>query len=148
MDNVFLQVITLCEPAIFRALMHAFAALRFGTSLTATSLVLSLVTIVAYRGAPTWRNRSLPRYRNRRRAHHPRSCLASASSHGARARAAGDLAHHSERGPYTGVMIVGAIATGNVRLYVEHFLRWHAPDKSAGSSSKPMKISVTKCERS
>jgi hypothetical protein len=61
MDNVFLQVVALREPAIFRALMQPYAALGVGPSLTAAFLLLPIVTIVAYCGVPTWRNRPLPR---------------------------------------------------------------------------------------
>ena len=61
-DNVFLQLIALREPVIFRALMHGYAAIWFSTSFMAASLVLSVATIVAYRRAPTSRNRPLPRY--------------------------------------------------------------------------------------
>ena len=51
-DNVFLQLIALREPVIFRALMHGYAALWFSTSFMAASLVLSIAAIVAYRHAP------------------------------------------------------------------------------------------------
>ena len=51
-DNVFLQLIALREPVLFRALVQGYAALWFSTSFLAASLLLSLATIVAYRGAP------------------------------------------------------------------------------------------------
>ena len=40
-DNVFLQLIALREPTLFRALLHGYAALWFSTSFLAASLVLS-----------------------------------------------------------------------------------------------------------
>src|SRR6185295_19431354 len=61
-DNVFLQLIALREPVIFRALMHAYAALWFTTSFMIASFVLSIAAIVAYRRTPTPRSRPLPRY--------------------------------------------------------------------------------------
>src|SRR5215218_1806924 len=61
-DNVFLQLIALREPVIFRALMHGYAALWFSTSFMAASLVLSIAAIVAYRRPPAPRTRVLPRY--------------------------------------------------------------------------------------
>jgi len=45
-QNVFLQLIALREPVIFRVLMHGYAALWFITSFMAASLVLSAGTIV------------------------------------------------------------------------------------------------------
>ena len=75
-DNVFLQLIALREPVLFRALLQGYAALWFSTSFLAASLLLSLATIVAYRGAPALRARPLPRYPSRRRGPRRPSCSA------------------------------------------------------------------------
>ncbi len=57
-DNVFLQLIALREPVIFRALMHGYAALWFSTSFMAASLVLS---IGRHRGVSTGADTPHPR---------------------------------------------------------------------------------------
>src|SRR5919108_4577946 len=132
-DNVFLQLIALREPIIFRALMHGYAALWFSTSFMAASLVLSIAAIVAYRRAPTPRTRSLPRYPKPETRPAPMLVL-------------GETHHHTTPGPapqptwltipqrglYTGVMILGAVGTGKTSAcmypYVEQLLRWRAGD--------------------
>jgi hypothetical protein len=132
-DNVFLQLIALREPVIFRALMHGYAALWFSTSFMAASLVLSIAAIVAYRRAPTPRTRALPRYPKPEARTSPTLVL-------------GETHHHTTPGPapqptwltipqrglYTGVMILGAVGTGKTSAcmypYVEQLLRWRAQD--------------------
>ena len=132
-DNVFLQLIALREPAIFRALMHGYAALWFSTSFMAASLVLSIAAIVAYRRAPTPRYRPLPRYPKPETRPAPTLVLGETHHHTTPRRAPQPTwLTIPQRGLYTGVMILGAVGTGKTSAcmypYVEQLLRWRAQD--------------------
>ena len=112
-DNVFLQLIALREPTLFRALLHGYAALWFSTAFLAVSLVLSVLTIVAYRRAPTPRARTLPRYPKPETRPSPTRVLGETHFHTAPGRAPDPTWLSSpQRGLYTGVMILGAVGTG------------------------------------
>jgi TraM recognition site of TraD and TraG len=132
-DNVFLQLIALREPMLFRALLHGYAALWFTTSFFAASLVLSVLTIVAYRRAPTPRARALPRYPKPETRSSPTLVLGETHSHTTPGRAPQPTwLSIPQRGLYTGVMILGAVGTGKTSAcmypYVEQLLRWRAQD--------------------
>ena len=102
-DNVFLQLIALREPVIFRALMHGYAALWFSTSFMAASFVLSMAAIVAYRRPPTPRNPRAPTVSETRDAPSAHTGpWRDASPHDAWARAGADVAHDSTAGPLHG----------------------------------------------
>jgi hypothetical protein len=132
-DNVFLQLIALREPTLFRVLLHGYAALWFSTSFLAASLVLSVLTIVAYRRVPTPRARSLPRYPKPENRPSPTLVLGETHFHTAPGRAPDPTwLSIPQRGLYTGVMILGAVGTGKTSAcmypYVEQLLRWRAQD--------------------
>jgi len=132
-DNVFLQLIALREPTLFRALLHGYAALWFSTSFLAASLVLSMVTIVAYRHAPTPRTRALARYPKPETRSSPTLVLGETHFHTMPGRAPQPVwLSIPQRGLYTGVMILGAVGTGKTSAcmypYVEQLLRWRAQD--------------------
>src|SRR5688572_447998 len=138
-DNVFLQLIALREPTLFRALVHGYAALWFSTAFLAASLVLSVLTIVAYRRAPTPRARTLPRYPKPENRPSPTLVLGETHFHTAPGRAPDPTwLSIPQRGLYTGVMILGAVGTGKTSAcmypYVEQLLRWRAqdPDQKVG----------------
>ena len=104
------------EPAIFRALMQPFAAMWFGISLMAASLVLSIVTSVAYGGAPTWRNRPLPRYPKRQRRPSPTLTLGGSHHHTTPGGAPQPIwLTVPKRGLYTGVMISCTSTSSTIR---------------------------------
>src|SRR5262245_40672682 len=132
-DNVFLQIIALREPTIFRALLHGYAALWFSTSFMAASLLLSVATIVAYRRTPTPHSRPLPRYPKPETRPSPTLVLGETHQHTAPGRAPQPTwLMIPQRGLYTGVMILGAVGTGKTSAcmypYVEQLLRWRAQD--------------------
>src|SRR5919109_1504061 len=132
-DNVFLQLIALREPVIFRALMHGYAALWFSTSFMAASLVLSIAAIVAYRRPPAPRTRALPRYPKPETRPAPTLVLGETHHHTTPGRAPQPTwLTIPQRGLYTGVMILGAVGTGKTSAcmypYVEQLLRWRAQD--------------------
>jgi hypothetical protein len=109
-DNVFLQLIALREPVIFRALMHGYAALWFSTSFMAASLVLSVAAIVVYRRPPAARTRALPRYPKPETRPAPALVLGETHHHTTPGRAPQPTwLTIPQRGLYTGVMILGAV---------------------------------------
>ena len=62
MDDVFLSLIELRNPPVFRLLVYGYAALWFTTPFFLASLLTSAVAIVVYRRAPSARLRRLPPY--------------------------------------------------------------------------------------
>ena len=65
-DDVFLGLIAERAPDVYRVLAYGYATLWFITPYFAASLMMSFVTIVAYRRAPSARVRPLPPYRIRK----------------------------------------------------------------------------------
>ena len=61
-DDPFLGLIAEQAPGMYRALAYGYATIWFVTPYFVASLLMSLVTIVAYRRAPTARVRPLPPY--------------------------------------------------------------------------------------
>ncbi|MGH9163830.1 MAG: type IV secretory system conjugative DNA transfer family protein [Vicinamibacteraceae bacterium] len=132
-DNVFLQLIALREPVLFRALVHGYAALWFSTSFLAASLVLSVATVLTYRRPPMPRARPLPRYAKPETRPTP-SLVLGETHHVTTPGPAPEPTWLTipQRGLYTGVMILGAVGTGKTSAcmypYVEQLLRWRAQD--------------------
>jgi hypothetical protein len=132
-DNVFLGLIQLENPSVFRVLVYGYATLWFTTPYFIASLLTSLVTIAVYRRLPDARVRALPRY--------PEPSLRGAPSlvlgETHRLTEAGPSAAPTwleipQRGLYTGLMVVGAVGTGKTSAcmypYVQQLLHWKADD--------------------
>jgi hypothetical protein len=132
-NNVFLEIVALRDPWIFRLFGYAYATCWFTTPLLTASLVLSVVAIIAYHHLPAARVHPLPPYPEPETRVRPMLVLGEA--------------HHAtlpgrgtrptwltipQRGLYTGVMIVGAVGTGKTSAcmypYVDQLLRWRADD--------------------
>ena len=133
-DDVFLALIELRNPSVFRLLAYGYAALWFSTSFVLASLVTSAVAIVVYRGAPSARLRRLPPYPQPEARDTPSLVLGETHSLTTAGRApAPQWLTIPQRGLYTGIMILGAVGTGKTSAcmypYVDQLLRWRAKDK-------------------
>src|SRR6202171_2601807 len=62
MDNVFLEIMALRNPAVLQLLGYTYATFWFTTPFLATSLLLSILAIVAYHRLPSTRAHPLPHY--------------------------------------------------------------------------------------
>ena len=62
MDNVFLEIMALRNPAVLQLLGYTYATFWFTTPFLATSLLLSVLAIVAYHRLPSTRAHPLPHY--------------------------------------------------------------------------------------
>ena len=132
-DNVFLGLVHLQNPSVFRVLVYGYATLWFTTPYFVASLLTSLVTIAVYRRLPDARVRALPPYPapGGRRA----PSLVLGETH--RLTEPGPSAAPTwleipQRGLYTGLMVVGAVGTGKTSAcmypYVQQLLHWNADD--------------------
>lgn len=137
--NVYLQLVELRSPFVFRALLYGYATLWFATPFFAASLLTSLVAIVAYRYPPPTRSRPLPAYVPPEKRSAPTLVLGEAHFETVPGRApAPSWLTIPQRGLYTGVMILGAVGTGKTSAcmypYTEQLLRWRAadPDRKIG----------------
>src|SRR2546428_2809181 len=61
-ENVFLGLIQLENPSVFRVLVYGYATLWFTTPYFVAALLTSLMTIAVYRRLPDARVRTLPPY--------------------------------------------------------------------------------------
>ncbi|MGE3512666.1 MAG: hypothetical protein AB7N65_27700, partial [Vicinamibacterales bacterium] len=61
-DNVFLQIIALRDPLVFRGIAYAYAVLWFSTPFLLASVLLSFLTISVYRRPQRTRLHALPPY--------------------------------------------------------------------------------------
>ena len=131
--NVYLQLIELRSPAVFLVLVYGYATLWFTTPFFATSILTSLVTIVAYRYPPSARSRPLPAYVPPEKRPTPTLVLGETHFETTTGRApAPSWLTIPQRGLYTGVMILGAVGTGKTSAcmypYTEQLLKWRAGD--------------------
>jgi hypothetical protein len=132
-DNVYLALIALQNPLVFKVLTYGYATLWFTTPYFAASIALSVVAIVAYQRPQTTKQRPLPPYQIPET--RPAPSLVLGETHGlttpGRAPAPTWLTI-PQRGLYTGVCILGAVGTGKTSAcmypYVEQLLRWRAAD--------------------
>src|SRR5262245_48250163 len=113
MTDPFLGLIEARSPGVFLVLVYGYAALWFTTPFLMTSLVLSLLTIVASRHTPRVRPRPLPRYPEPARRSTPSLVLGETHL----PHTPGRAPHPQwltipQRGLYTGVMVLGAVGTG------------------------------------
>lgn len=112
-DDVFLGLISVQAPAVFRVLAYGYATLWFTTPFFAMSLITSLLAIIVYRHAPTMRVRPLPPYPQPEE--RPRPMLVLGEAHHATMPGPAPAPQWltiPQRGLYTGVMILGAVGTG------------------------------------
>jgi hypothetical protein len=132
-DNVFLGLISIQAPGVFRFLAYGYAALWFTTPFFAASLLTSLLAIIVYRSAPKPRVRLLPPYPQPE--HRPTPMLVLGESHHPTTPGRAPEPRWltiPQRGLYTGVMVLGAVGTGKTSAcmypYVDQLLRWRSDD--------------------
>src|SRR5690242_15626889 len=135
-ENLFLALIAAKDPTIFHVLTYGYATMWFSTPFFAASLVLSTLTIVAYRHAPSVRSRALPEYPLPERRSSPSVVVGEAHFLTTPGRAHDpDWLIIPQRGLYTGIAILGAVGTGKTSAcmypYVDQLLRWRAEDPAA-----------------
>ncbi len=132
-DDPFLAFIHLQKPAIFWLLVYGYAMLWFTTPWIGTSVVTSLLAMMAYRQRGTGPMRPLPAYPPPETRLSPTLILG--ESHFPRRR--GRAPEPSwltipQRGLYTGVLVLGAVGTGKTSgcmyPYVDQLLRWRPDD--------------------
>jgi len=112
-DDAFLGLIAERAPDMYSVLAHGYATLWFITPFFAASLLMSFVTIVAYRRAPSARVRSLPPYPYPEVREKLTLVLGETHFHTLPGRApAPNWLAIPQRGLYTGIMILGAVGTG------------------------------------
>ena len=128
-DDVFLGLIGERAPGMLSVLTYGYATLWFTTPYFAASLLMSLMAIVVYRRAPRVRVRPLPPYPQPEQRPTPSLVLGErhyGTTPGPAARP--EWLTVPQRGLYTGVMILGAVGTGNTSAcmypYVDQLLRW------------------------
>ena len=131
--NVYLQLIEIRSPHVFRALLYGYATLWFATPFFLSSIVTSLAAIVAYRHPSPVRMRALPPYVPPEKRSSPTLVLGESHFETTPGRAPSPAwLTIPQRGLYTGVMIVGAVGTGKTSAcmypYSEQLLRWRASD--------------------
>src|SRR5712691_7069721 len=61
-EDVFLGLIELQNPSVFRLLLYGYATLWFTTPFFVASLMTSVMAILVYRQPPAARSRDLPPY--------------------------------------------------------------------------------------
>ena len=112
-DDVFLSLIALRTPTIFKMLAYGYATIWFTTPFFAASLVTSMFAILVYHRLPATRSRPLPPYEMPETRPTPSLILGEAHyiSKPGRAPTPAWLTI-PQRGLYTGVMILGAVGTG------------------------------------
>ena len=138
-DDVFLQMIFVRKPLVYRALVYGYASLWFSTPFFVASMLGSLLAMVASSRGVTVASRHLPAYpipEDR-----PTPSLVLGESHFPTKSGRSPVPTWltiPQRGLYTGVMILGAVGTGKTSAcmypYVEQLLRWKAddPDRKIG----------------
>src|SRR6202158_5749829 len=138
-DNVFLEIMALRNPAVLQLLGYTYATFWFTTPFLATSLLLSVLAIVAYHRLPSTRAHPLPHYPLPEHRSTPTLVLGEAHFTSTPTRAPDPTwLTIPQRGLYTGVMILGAMGTGKTSAcmypYVNQLVRWRAddPDRKLG----------------
>jgi hypothetical protein len=108
--DIYLQLIELRNPTVFFVLVYGYATLWFTTPLFVTSMLTSLVTIVAYRYPQRVRVRPLPAYLPPEQRPAPTLVLGETHFETTTGRAPEpSWLTIPQRGLYTGVMILGAV---------------------------------------
>jgi hypothetical protein len=132
-DNVFLALIQLQNPPVFRVLAYGYATLWFTTPFLAASLVTSLIALVVYRRPADARYRGLPPYPRVEDRRTPYLVVGERHHATQRGRAPDpQWLSIPQRGLYTGVIVVGAVGTGKTSAamypFADQLLRWRAAD--------------------
>jgi TraM recognition site of TraD and TraG len=132
-ENVFLALIQLQNPSVFRVLAYGYTTLWFTTPFLATSLLTSLLALVVYRRPADTRLRALPAYPHVEDRQAPYLVLGERHFATQRGRAPDPLwLSIPQRGLYTGVIVVGAVGTGKTSAamypFADQLLRWKAAD--------------------
>ena len=132
-DNVFLGLIALQNPLMYRVFSYGYATFWFTTPFLAASLVLSVLALVIYRRRPETRYRVLPPYPAPET--RPTPALVLGERHFATRPGPAPTPRWltiPQRGLYTGVMVVGAVGAGKTSAalypFTEQLLRWRAHD--------------------
>lgn len=132
-ENVYLQLIELQNPTTFSVLLYGYATLWFTTPYFLTSILFSLVAIVAYR-YPNWiRSKPLPKYPEPEARETPMLVLGERHFE-TKTGPAPEPAWLTipQRGLYTGIVIVGAVGTGKTSAcmypFADQLLRWKPDD--------------------
>lgn len=151
-DDPFLALIGAKRPDLLAMVSYVYALLWFSTPFLATSLLLSLVAIVAYRVQPRIRFRPLPPYPAPEK--RPSPSLVLGETH------LGVLPGRApeptwltvpQRGLYTGVMVIGAVGTGKTSAcmypFVEQLLKWRADDETRRIGGLVMEVKGDFCRQ-
>jgi hypothetical protein len=133
-ENVFLALIQLQDPSLFRVLSYGCATLWFTTPFLAASLAASLLGIVVYGRPVGVRMRALPPYPRVEDRDEPFLVLGERHCTTRRGHAPDpQWLRVPQRGLYTGVMVVGAVGTGKTSAalypFTHQLLRWRADDR-------------------
>src|SRR5438105_88934 len=132
-DDPYLAFIHVQKPGIFCLLVYGYATLWFTTPWIATSVITSVLAMVAYRRRETARMHPLAAYPAPET--RPTPTLVLGESHFPRRRGRAPEPTWltiPQRGLYTGVLVLGAVGTGKTSgcmyPYVDQLLRWRADD--------------------
>lgn len=129
--DVYLALIELRAPRVFTLLVYIYAILWFTTPLLLTSVVMSLLTIIALSGPRRHAQRPLPPYPEPETRPEPSLILGEQHFQTKLGRApAPTWLTIPRRGLYTGTIVVGATGTGKTSAcmypFVDQLLRWRA----------------------
>jgi hypothetical protein len=150
--DVYLALIELQRPTVFRVLVYAYAALWFTTPLVAISLITSLLAIVVFSRPAHLPARALPPYPEPETRPEPTLVLGERHHETTYGRAAAPTwLTIPRRGLYTGVVIVGATGTGKTSAcmypFVDQLLRWRANDPAHRIGGLVMEVKGDFCHQ-
>ena len=151
-DDPYLAFIHVQKPGIFWLLVYGYATLWFTTPWIATSVITSILTMVAYRRRETARMHPLPAYPAPETRSTPMLVLGESHFPRRRGRAPEPTwLTIPQRGLYTGVLVLGAVGTGKTSgcmyPYVDQLLRWHADDPQRKIGGLVLEVKGDFCHR-
>jgi hypothetical protein len=151
-DDLFLTLVAIRRPDLYRGLGYTYALVWFTTPFFAASLVGSLLAILAYRHAPRLTYRRLPRYVEPEDRPAPALVLGEAHHHTQPGRAPDPTwLTIPQRGLYTGLMILGAMGTGKTSAcmypYVDQLVRWRSDDADHKLGGLVMEVTGDFCRQ-
>lgn len=132
--NLYLEIVELRDPVMFRMLIGGYVMLWFSTAFFSVSVLTSCLTIAHARRRIGGRYRPLPAYVPPEARPEPSLVLGEAHRGSLPGRAESpEWLELPQRGLYTGVMILGAVGTGKTSAcmypYVDQLLRWRPDDQ-------------------